>query len=234
MQPTRQAAMARVRDAQRRSQVIPRTIHKENKTFDSVTALPLALTNCFSNGGPVAVTPFAPVAATSAWCINQVPLGNSSITRTGRRFTNTAVAIRGSIVAGSTGTVNLAALVLVWDRNPNAGSVIPPFTSIFTAQVPQSLTNKDGASRFKILRRWVFEITGNQTAGQVNDDSNHYFDEFVKLKNKVTVLTTADSTGLVTSMIEGSLLLYAMGDVAPGTSSPSLINLQTRVYFEDA
>lgn len=204
---------------------------KEHKTFDG-TAAPVAVQNGFSNAGTVAGTPFAVVNGSSAFCLNQVPLGNSSITRVGRRFANTAIALRGRIIAGSTGTVCAATMVLVWDRNPNQGAAIPPFTSVFSTQAPESLTNKDNAPRFKILRRWVHMIIGNNTAGQLTDCSEVYFDEFVKLKNKITLLTAADTTGLITDMVEGSLLLYIMGDTAPGTTSASLV-LQTRLYFSD-
>lgn len=203
----------------------------EHKTFDSV-ASPLAIVNCFSNAGPVASTPFAPVAATSAWCLNQVPLGNSSITRVGRRFANTAIAMRGRVIAGTTGTISNACMVLVWDRNPNQGAAISPFTSVFTAQTPSSLTNKDNAPRFKILRRWNWSVIGNETIADLTDNSLFYFDEFVKMKNKVTLLTAADTTGLITDMVEGALLLYVMGDASAGTAAPTL-EIQTRLYFAD-
>ena len=210
---------------------IPLNRLQEHKTFDSVATV-TTIANCFSTSGSVAGTPFAPVAATSAWCLNQVPLGNSSITRVGRRFANTAIALRGKVYAGSTGTHSIASLVLVWDRNPNNGAAIPAFSSVLSSQEAKSLTNKDNAPRFKILRRWTWEVAGNLTAGQITDKGVYYFDEFVKMKNKVTLLTAADTTGLLPDMVEGSLLLYAVGDTAAGTACPSL-DIQTRLYFSD-
>lgn len=210
---------------------VPLNRLQEHKTFDSVATV-TTIANCFSNAGPVAGTPFAPVAATSAWCLNQVPLGNSSITRVGRRFANTAISLRGKVYAGSTGTQAMACLILVWDRNPNNGAAIPAFSAVLSSQEAKSLTNKDNAPRFKILRRWCWEVVGNLTAGQLTDKGAYYFDEFVKMKNKVTLLTAADTTGLLPDMTEGSLLLYAVGDVAPGTTAPSL-DIQTRLYFSD-
>lgn len=204
----------------------------EHKTFDSVASI-TGISNCFSNAGTVAPTPFAPVNGSSAFCLNQVPLGNSSVTRVGRRFANTAIALRGQVEASATTLTAVCAMVLVWDRNPNQGAAIPPFTTVFTTQDPESLTNKDNAPRFKILRRWVFNIIGNSgTAGQSTEKTTQYFDEFVKMKNKVTLLTAADTTGLITDMVEGSLLLYVMGDVAAGATAPNL-RIQTRLYFQD-
>lgn len=206
----------------------------EHKTFDA-TAAPVVIANCFSNNGAVAGTPFAPVAATSAWCLNQVPLGNSSITRVGRRFANTALAVRAQITPGTTGTLAGCALILVWDRNPNQGAAIPPFTSVLATQNNVALTNKDNAPRFKILRRWAYTVAGNFTAGQLTDKSIYYIDEFVKMKNKVSLLTSADTTGLLPDFVEGSLLLYAVGDSnnAAGTTCPTL-TIMTRLYFQDS
>lgn len=203
----------------------------ENQTFDSTAAI-VQIANCFSTAGTVAGTPFAPVAATSAWCLNQVPLGNSSVTRLGRRLQNTAISIRAKVYPGITGTQTVAGLILVWDRNPNAGAAIPAFNTVLTSVNSMSLTNKDNASRFKILRRWNFEVVGNLTIAQLTAKSIYYIDEFVKLKNKVTLFTAADTTGLVTNMVEGSLLLYAVGDVGAGTTAASL-DIQTRLYLTD-
>lgn len=202
----------------------------ENRTFDAVAA-PVAIANCFSNAGPVAGTPFAPVAATSAWVLNQVPQGNSSITRVGRRLACSAINLRGQIVPGSTGTLCNAALILVWDRNPNQAAAIPAFNTVLSAQSPVALTNKDNAPRFKILRRWNFPVQGN-LATIITNQSMIYFDEFVQLKNKVTQFTAADTTGLLPNIVEGALYLYALGDTAAGTTSASL-TLQTRLYFKD-
>lgn len=213
---------------------------KEHKTFDgnigASAAGALTLAQVFSTANAVAATPFNFNTAGNAWCINQVPLGNSSITRVGRRFANTAISLRGSVQAGSTTATAKCALVLVWDRNPNSGANIPSFPTVFAnsgANTPMELTNKDNAPRFKILRRWVWTVIGNNTtAGQQTEKTIFYFDEFVKMKNKITLLTAADTTGLITDMVEGSLLLYAMGDQAAGTTAPGL-TMQTRLYYED-
>jgi len=205
----------------------------EHKTFDAVAAQVSSI-NAFATDGAVAGTPFAPVAATSAWVLNQVPIGNSSITRVGRRFANTAIALRGSVLAGSTGGASVAAMVLVWDRNPNQAAAIPAFTTVFTTQHSSSLTNKDNAPRFKILRRWVWTVVGDSDAASDRVDSSlYYFDEFVKLKNKVTLLTAADTTGLLPDMVEGALYLYLLGDAAKSTATPSMYSFQSRLYFAD-
>jgi len=204
---------------------------RENKTFDPVAGV-TAIANCFSTNLAKAGTPFTFAQGGSAWVLNQIPIGNSSITRVGRRYSITACALRGSVFAGTTGTTACASLVLVWDRKPNNITVMPDPTAIFAVQNSSSLTNKDNAPRFKILRRWDWVINGDQDAANQCDNTQIRFDDFVKMKNKVTILTTADTTGELADMVEGALYLYALGDKVTGTTAPSL-NIACRLYFED-
>lgn len=202
---------------------------QEHKTFDAVAVVSPDAGN---NTGPAA-TPFAPVAGATGGCINQVPIGTSSITRVGRRFANTAVAIRGSVNSGTTTTIAKASMILVWDRNVNQSAALPTWNAILNSQSPNSLTNKDNAPRFKILRRWDFTLAGNNaTAGQQTDCSIQSIDEFVKLRNKVTLMTAADSTGVYPDMVEGGLLLYTTSNQVTGTTAP-VFTLSTRLYFQD-
>lgn len=204
----------------------------EHKTFD-YNPTGAAVVVQADNAVAPAATPFAPVAGATGGCINQVPLGNSSITRVGRKLSINAVAIRGRVLASSATKVSKATMLLVWDRNVNQSVALPAWNAILNAQSSISLTNKDNAPRFKILRRWDYVITGNSnTAGQQNDESIHVIEEFVKLKNKVTIFTTADSTGLYPDMMEGGLLLYMTSDQTGATVAPTF-EVNTRVYFED-
>lgn len=215
---------------QQHFQHIPRSVKRmeEHKTFDAISVVTVAA----DTGSGVATTPFAPVAGATGGCINQVPLGNSSITRVGRRLAINAVAIRGAVSCGTAGTIAKTTLLLVWDRNVNQSAALPPWTSLLTVQHSSSLTNKDNAPRFKILRRWDFMITGKNVSGTTNDNSIELVEDFVKLKNKITLFTTADTTGLYPNMMEGGLLLYTCSDQAAGTSAPSF-TLSTRIYFQD-
>jgi len=200
-------------------------------TFDAAQSV--AIANCYSSGGPVATTPFAPVAATSAWCLNQIPLGNSSVQREGRRCALSAVAIRATIQAGITTAYANCVTLLVWDRDPNQSSALPAYNSLLNTQNSTSLTNKDYAPRFKILRRWNHYVVGNVAQVTTTNQSAYYIDAFVPLKNKETIWTAADTTGLYPDMQKGALLLYCLSDIAPGTAAPSLL-ISTRVYFTDA
>lgn len=205
---------------------------QEHKTFDyNPTGAPVVITSD-NNVGP-ATTPFAPAATFSGGCINQVPLGNSSITRTGRKLSITAVAIRGRIYLQAASINTKVSLLLVWDRNVNQAAALPPWNSILNAQNSISLTNKDNAPRFKILRRWDHVLTGSFSASVNSSNSIVSIDEFVKMKNKVTYFTTADTTGLYPNMQEGGLLLYLTSDTDVGASC-ALAELNTRVYFQDA
>lgn len=227
-----QATQARnVRVAQYARPNVTAARMQEHKTFDfNPGGVGVVLTA--DNTIAPAATPFAPIAGATGGCINQVPLGNSSITRVGRKLNITAVAIRGEVLAGSTTLATKATMLLIWDRNVNQSAALPPWAQILNAQNPNSLTNKDNAPRFKILRRWDFEILGNRTAGQITEKGLVKIEEFIKLKNKVTIFTTADSTGIYPDMMEGGLLLYVTSDNA-GTAAPQFV-LNTRIYFQDS
>lgn len=204
----------------------------EHKTFDyNPTGADVLMTS--DNDVAPAATPFAPVAGATGGCINQVPLGNSSITRTGRKLSITAVAIRGTIKLQAATISQKVALLLIWDRNVNQAASLPAWTAVLNSQSPNALTNKDNAPRFKILRRWDFTLSGNGGGGGYLDSSITSIDEFVKMKNKVTYFTTADTTGLYPNMQEGALLLYLVGDSATGANC-TLGTFNTRVYFQDA
>lgn len=202
---------------------------QEHKTFDAIAVV----SPDSGNATAPAATPFAPIAGATGGCINQVPLGNNSITRVGRRFANTAVSIRGSVNAGTTTTIAKATMLLIWDRNVNQSAALPAWNTILNSQSPNALTNKDNAPRFKILRRWDYVLSGNNaTAGQQNDNSMISIDYFVKLKNKITLLTAADTTGVYPDMVEGGLLLYTTSNQVSGTTAP-VFTLSTRLYFSD-
>lgn len=204
---------------------------KENHAKDP-TAAPVAIANCFSTSGTVALTPFVPVNGSSAFCLNQVARGDASTERHGKRFSLTALAIRASIFAGSAGTTAIATMVLVWDRAPNNSATLPAFNEIFASQHSEAMTNLNNAPRFKILRRWDIPICGDEDAGAQSENTRVYLNEFIKFKNKVTKLTTADTSGVFPDMVEGALLLYCMGSQAAGTTAPSL-SIMTRLYFKD-
>jgi len=200
----------------------------EHKTFDACN---IVTVSSAADVNPAA-TPFAPVAGATGGCINQVPIGNSSITRVGRRMNITAVAIRGQVFSNTNTDQSHCAMILVWDRHPNKSAALPAWNTILNQQSADSLTNKDYAPRFKILRRWDFPVCGS--AAVPTSAAQFNIDEFVKLKNKVTIWDAADTTGIVTDMIEGSLLLYTTSDeVAAGAKAP-VFYLSTRIYFQDS
>lgn len=206
---------------------VPLTRNFDKCTFDAAQSV--SLTNCYSTTGAVVTTPFT--VGSSAFPLNQIPQGNSSITRVGRRCGLSAVAIRAVIAAGATTTATNCVTLLVWDRNPNQNSTMPTFAQILNSQATMSLTNKDFAPRFKILRRWDHQVIGS-AGNQYTDKSVQYIDEFIPLKNKQTIWTAADTTGLVSNMQAGGLYMYLVGDALAGTTAPTMV-LSTRVYFQD-
>lgn len=210
---------------------LPRTNQLEKKTFDALSSTGFNMS--FSTALAPAATPFVSTNITTGGCLNQIPLGNSSVTRIGRRVTMKAVQIRGTIEAGSSGIISRGALLLIWDRTPNQSANLPTWTSIMNTQDSRSLTNKDNAPRYKILRRWDFAVIGNTAlATNLTDQTLFNVEEYIPLKNKVSVWTSTDVTGLYPTMMEGALLLYATSDDA-GVNAFPLGTFSTRVYYEE-
>lgn len=204
----------------------------EHKTFDfNGTNAPVAITA--ENDVAPAGTPFAPVAGSTGGCLNQIPVGSSVNQRIGKKATMTAVHLRGRCFANTATTFSQGTMLLIWQRNPNQAAALPAWADILNIQNSNSLTNLTNASKFKILRRWDFNVTGNQTAAQITDQGHQYFDEYIRLpKNMVTTWTQANTSGIYTDMVEGALLLYFTSSSADGTICP-IFNIQARVYFKD-
>jgi len=200
---------------------IPRGLKPEVKTVDtSCTAMR------FSSDS---------AAANTTYLINTVPTGNSAVSRIGKKIAMSAVQIRGQINAASASDANKLCLLLVYVRNNNAAAALPAITEIMVAQESSSLTNRDLAQKFKILRRWEFMQQGalvGAAAGQTSA-SNFAFDEYVPLKQLEAMWTSASTAGTIGEFEKGSLLLIGFGDTAYGATTTPLGFFNTRVYFHD-
>jgi len=190
------------------------------KTYDAVASVVVA-TNP-STG--VATTPFLPNSGASAGCLNQVPQGNTPITRLGRKITNCHLRIRAFVPDAITSTLStMMTWFLVWDRAPNQAAALPPWTTVFNSQNPTTLTNVSNSGRFEILRTWDFCYI--YQAGSLG---TAMIDELVDLEERSSYWTAASTTGLYPTMQTGALLLYCVAD---DNTTSSLVS--TRLYYRD-
>lgn len=165
--------------------------------------------------------------------LNTIPTGNSTITRVGKRVMLKAVHIRGILVGGTATTYDKGSVLLVYIRTPNQAGTLPTMAEILAgAQDSISLTNRDNATRFKIVRRWDYVFSGNATTpntDQVVYDVDHY----VPLKNLPSVWTAGSVAGTIAEFVEGALILITVGYRANGATITPIIAASSRLYFED-
>ena len=159
-----------------------------------------------------------------------VPQGSTVNQRDGKAFRCTSIQLRGKVTNGATAVANDCAVMLVWDKQPN--KALAAITDILDAATAQALTKRENASRFVILRRYDFSLTGKSdgtsTAGYMRS-----FEKYVRLPSDcVAVCTTADTTGEIGNRVSGALLLVTVGGTAAGTAAASLI-ATARVNFTD-
>lgn len=166
--------------------------------------------------------------------ISVVPLGTSVNQRIGKMVNLTGVQIRGTVTSGS-GSKDHCALLLVYDREPNAAASLPAITDILNSASSNAQTNRDNAPRFKIVRRWDFVMVGTPGTASAAAETVHIIDEFVPLKRgKYPIKYTAANTdGANTGKIKGNLVLVTIGNNAAGAAIPTAA-IATRVDFEDA
>jgi len=164
--------------------------------------------------------------------ISLIPQGNTSITRVGKSCILKALAMRGRISAGTASVYEKCASMLIWVRSPNLAATLPAIAEILATQSPDSLTNRDNANKFKILRRWDHIVTGNLTAPATGNEF-HNFEEYIPLKNLECQWKKDDTTGVIASCTKGALLFFTVGLNVYGATTTPLFNGNFRLYFED-
>jgi len=165
--------------------------------------------------------------------LNTIPTGTSTVTRIGKRVTLKAISIRGNIQAASAGTINKVALVLIYIRTPNQAATLPAITEILVTQSSSSLTNRDNASKFQIVRRWDYIVTGNSTTPATGNEM-YTIDEFINLGMKPSTWTSASTAGTIGEFEEGALVLLSLGSSANGATTTPVGGFGCRCYFQDA
>ena len=162
--------------------------------------------------------------------LDVVPQGSSVSERDGRKFMVRWVSIRGFSTNLTTATQNKCAIILVWDNQP--AKSLAAMTDLLDSASSESQNKRENASRFRVLRRWDFMLTGKGDASTTPGFSQT-FDHFVRLPyGLVAECTPSDTTGAIGNRVSGALLLFTVGQTAAGTAGASA-SLTMRVGFTD-
>lgn len=204
------------------------------KIFDSVAA-PTAVG--WFGGLAVGVAPFAPISTASSAVLNQIPRGLSISNRVGRTVALQSLRVRGDLSYGS-GVLQLQAacptIWIIYQKQLTTPTVMPAWTTIFTAQSGIALLNISAMSEYELLYCWTGKAILTQAAGGISptDFTTSTFDFTVPLDNRLTRWTTADATGAFTSMDQGALYIYYANGTTQSTGCLAM-TLSTRLEFSD-
>lgn len=202
----------------RRKSYIPRQkLKPEIKTWDTSLA-----TMDFNTTSAV---------ATTMKYISAVPVGSDAQARIGKKICGKGIQIHAQILPLAANNIDKCVCMLVWIRTQNQAATLPAWTDILVSQSANALTNRDNASKFKILRRWEFKMSSGST-NQASPDCTHIINEFVKLPDAKyeSLWTNSDTTGAINHCEKGAMLFCTVGMNAAAGST--LIGF-SRYYFYD-
>jgi len=162
--------------------------------------------------------------------LDVIPQGTTVNSRDGRKFSPTAVNIRGWQEQGSTAVWNNPVCLLVWDKQPN--KALAAITDVLDSVHPTSQNKRESASRFTIIRRWDTVLTGKNDGSTVDGFAKN-FDHYVKLPaGLIAECTPSDTTGAIGNRVSGALLFITLGGRAAGTTAAHT-DVSIRVSFKD-
>ncbi len=155
---------------------------------------------------------------------------NASVNgRIGKKAVWKSLQCRGHLLPNTTTLVSKVALIVVYDRRPQA--LIPGITDVLEAATPTAFNNTQNEGRFQILKRIDCVLVGNNTAGEQTSATAYTVDFFLDLKHKPVVFKAA-GTGAMGDIEEGALYFITVGNVAAGTADTDL-QAGFRVRFND-
>lgn len=144
--------------------------------------------------------------------------------RIGKKVMIRSIQLRGYAHAGTAGTYNTGAIILVYDRRPTGA--LPAVTDILVTANATAMNNDTNSGRFQILRRKDFLIIGN-TTDYDNDKCVVQLDDFVTV-NRKSVFKAA-GTGAIGDIEEGAMYIVTVGIRGAGTTaSTAVMNYRTR------
>lgn len=151
----------------------------------------------------------------SVTLLNVVPQGDTVNTRDGKAFRCTSINIRGKISVDSAAVVPAYANYLVWDYQPN--KALAALTDILESATSTAFPKRENNRRFKIIKKYYGALAGNSTAPATGLEVIPVDDYVILPPDCNTVLTAADTTGVIADMIQGALLWVSVGDAGAGT-----------------
>lgn len=164
--------------------------------------------------------------------LDVVPQGDSVNNRTGKAWLNTSLNIRGTVTSNAATTATVAAIYIVWDKQPN--KALPAITDVLDSVSSLSFTKRENAQRFTIVRKLRYSLEGD-TGSLSNQTRSTQFDvdEYVRLpRDAVALATTSDTTGAIGNRITGALYAITVGNVTAGTTA-STAALSYRLNIKD-
>jgi len=198
----------------------------------------LSTTPAFSG---VADSPAELAANTGILNIAAIPKGVGAQERKYNKAFMKSIAVRGRVRLQAASGVASGCVFLVYDRNRNQRStmtmaeILSQAISLGNAGYNElSLTEPNGAPRFKILRRWPYCIASATAAG-AGLPPIVYLDAFVNLKNKTLSWTNDDTTGASDKSMDGPLYFVHVSSYVntAGVADAPVFEGIARLYFAD-
>lgn len=161
--------------------------------------------------------------------LNTVAQGATVNQRVGKKIFLKSLQCHGQIYQNSAATINDGCVMIVYDKRPNGA--LPAITDVLNTANSSSFNNDANSGRFRVLKRWDFELIGNTTTPQTGREALEG-DFFLKLNDMPTIFKAA-GTGAIADQEEGSLLLITVGSVPPSATIAATANLGFRLRFLD-
>ena len=180
---------------------------------------------------PVSLTPAA--SPTTISHVNVIAQGAGNNNRIGNKYRLTGVSIKG-LAAANDGDKKRSVLgyYLVWDKQTN--KALPTGSDIFTIDAANNLYTYNTGLRVGSRER--FQIVGSYRTMVGGQDDNlpslRDINMFHKLpKSCVSVSQVGNTSGAITSIVSGSLLLIPFGSRATDVQT---MQVAWQVFFEEA
>lgn len=185
-----------------------------------------------------------PVLATtgtngSAFLLNAVAPGSGSFNRIGRKVSMKSLRLKGAVnfqmTPSGIGSVtgNCMRMVIVYDRQPNSGT-IPTWDTIFgvtdqagteTSTIASPL-KYDNMDRFRVIKDKTIDVATVTatvvTTGVIDQYVN--FDEFMSLKGLETTYSGQSATCTIADISTGALYVYFRAHVNSGGNNQAVID----------
>jgi len=170
----------------------------------------------------------------SSFLLNAVAPGSGSFNRIGRKIQCKSLRIKGGcnfvMTPSAAGVVeaNSLRMVVVWDRQPNSGT-IPTWNAIFGAtdqagtetSTILSPLSYDNMSRFTVLKDKAIDcvtVPGNVVSTAVITQF-YTIDEYIALGNRETTYSGQSATCTIADISTGALYVYFRAQSATATQS---------------